>query len=105
MEEPRFVNKISRMKKLLLFGLVFLMMISGAYAISTTNNDLYYSFDDDDLTGSNPQDLTGNYPDGTTSGATTGQTGLINEAFYFDGINDYVDSNFQPRTVYPYDVR
>jgi len=55
--------------------------------------ELYYTFDDDDLSGSNPLDLTDNDNDGTNNGATTGTTGLIGESFDFDGGNDYVNAN------------
>lgn len=56
------------------------------------NCEIYYSFDDDDLTGSNPDDLTGNN-DGVRNGATTGGSGIIGQSFSFDGVNDTVVSS------------
>jgi len=55
----------------------------------------YYSLDDADLSGSDPDDLSGNGNDGTTSGSVnTGVTGKINEGFDFPGgASDYVDTN------------
>ena len=50
----------------------------------------YWTFDDEDLSGSTVTDTYGNN-DGTNNGATTGQTGKVGEAFSFDGSDDYVD--------------
>jgi hypothetical protein len=50
---------------------------------------VYYSFDDDDNTGSNPDDLSGNGNDGTNSGGTTGVTGILNQAYSF-GTSDNI---------------
>jgi hypothetical protein len=54
-----------------------------------------YTFDDDDTSGSTAVDVWGSN-DGTISGATTGvsganQTYTTNEAYSFDGTDDYVD--------------
>lgn len=52
---------------------------------------LYYSFDDDDLTGTDPDDITGNGNDGTNvNNVPTGISGKINEAFQFGADDDYV---------------
>ena len=57
--------------------------------------ELYYSLDDADLTGSNPNDISGNGRDGTNNGADTGATGDINEAFDNVAANaDYLDCNY-----------
>jgi len=58
----------------------------------------YLTFDDVDLSGSNPLDVSSNSKDGTTTGATTGVTGKINEGFSFDGTNDKVS------VLNPYDI-
>ncbi|MFO7814418.1 MAG: hypothetical protein R6V14_01540 [Halanaerobiales bacterium] len=61
------------MNKNFIFGLVFLLF--GLIFVSATfpkinDTELYYSFDDDSLSGSNPLDLTPNNNDGTNNGAT-----------------------------------
>lgn len=79
------------MKKTLLFGLfAFLLLPNLVSADLEANQGVYYSFDNSNLTGSDPDDLTGNGNDGTTDGATTGATGKLSEAFDFDGSNDKV---------------
>jgi len=76
------------MNKLLLYiGLVLLTLTS----VSAINDPvIYHTFDDDDLTGSDPDDLSGNDYHSTNNGATTGTTGLRGEAFDLDGSADYV---------------
>jgi len=56
----------------------------------TYENELYYSCDDADLTGSNPDDLSGNGNDGTNNGCTTGVTGKLNQAFNYNGSSNNV---------------
>ena len=58
---------------------------------SLKGQELYLSFDNEDLSGSNPLDLSGNYYTVTNNGATTGVTGEVKEGFSFDGVNDYVE--------------
>lgn len=50
-------------------------------------NQLYYSYDNSDLV----TDLSGNGNNGTNNGATTGATGILNEAFDFDGSGDKIE--------------
>lgn len=71
------------MNKKLLFGLVFLLLVSFASVFGALDDaEIYYSFDDSNLSGVNPLDLSGNGNDGTNSPSmTTGVTGVINEAF------------------------
>jgi hypothetical protein len=57
----------------------------------------YYSLDDADLSGSNPVDLSGNGNNGTTTGATTGATGIKNQCFSFNGTSDEVST---PEGIY-----
>ena len=58
------------------------------------NADIYYSFDDADLTGSDPDDVSGNGFNGTSANVTTGVTGKILEMFTFNGTNGSVESGF-----------
>jgi len=77
-------------------------------AINFTNLNnacvLYYSMDNADVSGSTILDLTPNNNDGTINGATTGVTGILNEAFSFDGVDDEVDvgtgTQFQPSKIF-----
>lgn len=77
------------MKKIIIFGLVMILLSSFVFG-ALNDAYLYYSFDDGNLTGSDPDDLSGNGRDGTNNGATTGVAGKINEAFDYDGTGDYV---------------
>jgi len=70
------------MKKLFFFLLLFLAIAPMSLAV-LNDADLYWSLDDDDITGSNPDDLSGNGNGGTGNGVTTGVTGKILEAFAF----------------------
>lgn len=78
--------------KILLLFLTLLIINSFTVSsvLDTTNNSIYWSFDNAHLNGSNPIDLTGNGWTGSTIGPTTGVTGIINQSFRFDGINDEV---------------
>ena len=64
-------------------------LVMGASTL-VNNNVQFATFNNADLTGSNPNDVTGNGNNMTNIGATTGAVGIIDEAFDFDGINDYV---------------
>ena len=83
-----------KIKQIWIFVFLTLLLLSvsafAATAPEANATELYYSFDNDDLSGSDPLDLTPNNNDGTNNGATTGVTGIINEAFDFDGADDYV---------------
>ena len=78
-------------------GLCILALCLLSIANATTNDAiLYYSLDNSDLSGSNPLDVSGNGNDGTNTGnATTGQTGILKQSFYFDGTN-YVSTTINP---------
>lgn len=67
--------------KRIVFLFLLLVMSSFAFADLTSGNQLYYSFDNDDLSGSLPLDLTPNNNDASSNTGTTGATGIINEAF------------------------
>jgi len=65
----------------------------------------YWTFDDKDLVGSVPgatvKDIKGSN-DGTTSGTiSTGAVGKINEAFDFDGVDDYIALDMRYETAIP----
>lgn len=55
-----------------------------------TNLEAYWTMDDADISGSTLIDVHGTY-DGTITGATTGVSGVVGEAFSFDGSGDYVN--------------
>ena len=81
-----------KFNKILFNSITIMILIFSVGLVSSTLDDaeLYYNFDDNDLSESNPLDLSGNDYTGATSGATSGVTGKINEAFSFDGVNDYI---------------
>ncbi len=69
---------------------------TSTYTINITTGDkmlkAYYTFDNDDLSGSTVKDMSG--PDkyhATNVTAKTGYTGYDEQAFSFDGDNDYVE--------------
>lgn len=75
------------------FLLIFFVLLSVSFVSAdlTTNNLLYYSLDNTNLSGSNPLDLSVNGFDGTNFGASTGVSGIINEGFDFVSSDpDYV---------------
>lgn len=84
------MKKISFIVFLLIITIFLNSQVFGL--INKDDSKLYYSFDNSNITGSNPLDLTGNIGTGTTTGATTGATGIINEAFLYDGDGDYVQT-------------
>src|SRR6056297_872513 len=57
------------------------------WALWDTDVQAYYKLDE---TTGDVVDVTGNGNDGTNNGATRGVTGKINNAFDFDGSNDYI---------------
>jgi len=73
------------MKKTIIFGLIFLMLIGIVSADLSDNINTYYKYDGDatDSVGSN---------DGTVVGATQTSSGFINQAYDFDGTDDYIQS-------------
>lgn len=81
-----------KQNRIFLFFLISLFLVSLTSVCGATLEDAitYGSYDDDKVSGSILLDSSPNGNDGTISGATTGQTGIINEAFSFDGVNDYV---------------
>ena len=85
-----------KFNKILFNSAVMLIVLLSVGLVSSALDDaeLYYSFDDDDLSGSNPLDLSGNSYTATNNGATTGITGKLNEAFNYDGSNDYVETTY-----------
>ena len=83
------------MIKKLMFGLVlFFGMISLGYADLTNNNELYYSFDSTNTSGTTMFDLSINGNDGTCNGMTNCNTvtGLLNQSSSYDGTNDNINT-------------
>lgn len=78
--------------KIILWILTFLMLASIGYADTSTNIIIDVTWDNDNLSGSNPLDIAGSAFTFTNNGATTGATGKINEAFTYV-TNDYIASN------------
>ena len=64
-------------------------MLSSAFG-ALNDAAVYYSFDDDNLTGSNPNDLSGNGYNGVNTDAITGVTGVLLQQFDYDGVNSLV---------------
>lgn len=81
------------MKKAIIFLFFLVMLSSFAFAQTLNDAELAYSFDNADLSGSNPLDISGNAHTGTNSGATTGVTGILLQGFEFDS-TDYVDTGY-----------
>lgn len=52
--------------------------------------EMYYSFDDSHISGDTIYDLSDNNHTGLMTGVTTGASGVIGEAFHFDGSQDYI---------------
>ncbi len=78
-------------KAMLLLVLVFVLCSVYVVAeLDTGNVILYHTLDDGDLNGTDPIDVTGNGHNGTNSGATTGEEGIINESFFCDGTDQVV---------------
>ena len=72
--------------KLILILSIFIILSSFASAITLNDAELWITFDDADLSASNPTDVSGNNYNLYNRGATTGQTGKINEGFSFDEV-------------------
>ena len=67
------------MRKLIIFMLMMIMLVSFAVADLTTDNSFYYSYDFGNYSGTDVYDLSVNSNDAvTTNGATLGVVGIIN---------------------------
>lgn len=82
---------MKKLKFLLFVAFVLIFTPVFVSAAFNTSLEVYYSFDDADQTSGNPGDLTDNGVIAIRSGATTGVSGKINEAYQYDGSNDYVN--------------
>jgi len=100
---------MQKMSKILMIGL--LMILFSAVAHSLTFNDpttiVYWSFDNDNLSGSDPLDRTSHNHNGSNTGATTNVTGILNEAFDYPGsgtilLNDSDDLDFDGSENFSY---
>ncbi len=70
---------------------VTMLFIAPSYAALTDGLVSYWTFDDADLSGSDPLDTVGSN-NGDNYGATISQTGKVGQAFDFDGDDDYIDT-------------
>lgn len=89
----------NKTKKALTLIIAIIILATATQAIDTTDNLLWWTFDDADIVGSNnPGDVSAHYKyNGTTIDATTGVAGLVlGESFDFDASNDYIDANIEP---------
>lgn len=87
------MNKKKTIVKSLLFAFALIIFLQTGLSALTYNNLMYWSLDDSDLSASNPIDIASYLYNGTTTGATTGQAGLINEAFDFNATNDMIEES------------
>ena len=76
----------SIMMVLLMMLILFPLNVS---AITTTGVISGFSMDDDNVTGATSYDIHASN-DGTITGATTGATGKLNQAYAYDGLADYI---------------
>ena len=71
----------------LILAIMTILLSGVTHAITA---EVYYSDDDNDLSGVEVTDLTGNGHNGTNhNGVLTGQAGVINQSFWYDGTDDY----------------
>ena len=75
-------------KTIIIMLAMMIILVSSVLAIGTApdNEDIlaFYTFDDDETSGSTLYDLTDNDNDGTIDGATTGVAGVLNEQYSFN---------------------
>lgn len=74
---------------------LFLIVVVASFSFpvqSLLTDDLrsYHTFDDADTVGGQSIDKTANNFDGNITGATTSASGFLNEAYSYDGTNDYI---------------
>ena len=74
---------------MLITALLIIILSINTQATTLTMGELIYSYDNNQTTGTTSIDLADN-KNGTIDGATTGATGLYEEAYAFDGTNDNV---------------
>jgi hypothetical protein len=88
------------MKKLTVCGfciLMLLQLVNISFAAVDNGVLLYYPFKNDE--GQTVSDASGHGYTGTINGASYVQGGVVNGAFRFDGLNDYIltgDMGYQP---------
>lgn len=68
-------------------GIVLLLCLSFVYGYDTSDDEGYYSFDDDDLSGNVLDDLSLADNDVVNNGGVTGITGILNQAFGYSANN------------------
>ena len=82
------------MKKTIIILIIAMILlvtsVLGAIAPDETKVLTYLTFDDDEVSGSLLSDLTTNSNGGSITSCTTGETGIYQQSFDFDGTNDLV---------------
>lgn len=83
-------------KKLLMIITLFIFIIPIVYAKIDLKNGLYayYTFDNYNFSGNSVYDLSGNLRNAILFNVTTGQTGIVNQSFQYDGSTSYVNPPF-----------
>lgn len=79
--------------KLLIPVLLLIVLSSFVFALSITPPTIYYSFDNSNISGTNPLDLSGNGHDGTGVSTITNITGKVGQAFYLNGETGFINLN------------
>jgi len=77
-------------KKLFIWSLLLVILVSSVSAINTDNNLIFFNFESDQISGSIVEDISagGSQHNMTLTGITTGVTGKIGDAISCDGIDD-----------------
>lgn len=86
------------MRKLLLLGFVFILLVINVNSTLLDNLVSYWDFDDDNLYDSdtNITDLVSGNDGELTNGVAPKQDGKLGNSFLYDGTNDYVDYGIFP---------
>lgn len=85
------------MKKIFIIAVLLVLLSSFVSADLTTNNILYWSFDNANLSAGSILDSSGNGRNGSYSGVTTGVAGIINEQFTLSSGDKIVSDTFLER--------
>lgn len=75
------------MKKIFIFLILLIVFTNFVSAFDTSNVVAYYSFDNDDTSGSISIDASGKY-NATIDAVSTGHSCVLNECYYYDGDAD-----------------
>ena len=88
------------MRKVYILLYVFILVVCSGLVNATLDDAFaYYSFDDDDTSGTTVVDgNTGDYNGTIVGDPTTGINGKLGEAYDYDGSGDYITTTFVPST-------